>query len=151
MQSFQTAKNLLSILMYVGWAFVELIVIAGFVAMSERNVLLTFIGAGLLSVFGFLIIGIAQMGLAQIAAVENTGQMLEIMRKEAQIGYIERRACKTGTTPNSSNDTSDKIDGEVIRTYQGYLITTAPDGVEVEGEPFPDIFAAEKRISLNPK
>jgi hypothetical protein len=149
MQSFQTAKNLLSILMYVGWAFVALSVIAGFVAMSETNVLLAFIGAGLLSVVGFLIIGIAQMGLAQIATAENTGQMLEIMRKEAQIGYLKRRANKTSTTPNSSNDTSDKI--EVIRTYQGYLITTAPDGVEVEGEPFPDIFAAEKWISLNPK
>jgi hypothetical protein len=86
MQSFQTAKNLLSILMYVGWAFVMLCVIAGFVAMSgETNVLLALIGAGLLSVVGFLIIGIAQMGLAQIATAENTGQMLDIMRKKDQL------------------------------------------------------------------
>ena len=85
MQSFQTAKNLLSILMYVGWAFVALCVIAGFVAMSETNVLLALIGAGLLSVVGFLIVGIAQMGLAQIATAENTGQMLDIMRKKDQL------------------------------------------------------------------
>ena len=85
MQSFQTAKNLLSILMYVGWAFVALCVIAGFVAMGETNVLLALIGAGLLSVVGFLIIGIAQMGLAQIATAENTGQMLDIMRKKDQL------------------------------------------------------------------
>jgi hypothetical protein len=53
--------------------------------MSETNVLLALIGAGLLSVVGFLIVGIAQMGLAQIATAENTGQMLDIMRKKDQL------------------------------------------------------------------
>jgi hypothetical protein len=100
MQSFQTAKSLLYILMYVGWAFVALCVIAGFVAMSETDVLLAFIGAGLLSVVGFLIIGIAQMGLAQIATAENTGQMLEIMRKNAQLASQESPASVKAETTN---------------------------------------------------
>jgi hypothetical protein len=100
MQSFQTAKNLLSILMYVGWAFVALCIVAGFVAMNETNVIFAFIGAGLLSVVGFLIIGIAQMGLAQIATAENTGQMLEIMRKKAQLAFQDSPASVKAETIN---------------------------------------------------
>jgi uncharacterized oligopeptide transporter (OPT) family protein len=100
MQSFQTAKNLLSILMYVGWAFVALCAIAGFLAMSETNALIALVGASLLSIVGFLIIGIAQMGLAQIATAENTGQMLEIMRKKSQLASQESPAPVNAETVN---------------------------------------------------
>jgi hypothetical protein len=45
--------------MYVGWAFVALCAIAGFLAMSETHALIALVGASLLSIVGFLIIGIA--------------------------------------------------------------------------------------------
>jgi hypothetical protein len=83
-----------------GWAFVALCIVAGFVAMNETNVIFAFIGAGLLSVVGFLIIGIAQMGLAQIATAENTGQMLEIMRKKAQLAFQDSPASVKAETIN---------------------------------------------------
>jgi hypothetical protein len=84
MQNFQIAKTLLSIVMLGGWVFIALCIVTGFFAINEIGVIFAIIGAGLLSVFGFLIIGIAQMGMVQIATAENTFQMLEIMRKKGQ-------------------------------------------------------------------
>jgi hypothetical protein len=151
MQSFQTAKNLLTILMYVGWAFVALCVIAGFVAMNETNVLLALIGAGLLSVVGFLIIGIAQMGLAQIATAENTGQMLEIMRKQSSVTRQEMPVNEPDTTPIPSTNVSPKDYGAANKTYLGYLITKTESGVNVEGYDFASAAAAVIWIKKNPK
>ena len=157
MQRFQTAKTLLTILMYVGWFFVALCAVAGIlcavagiIAMDQVG-LMAIIGAGLLSIFGFLVIATAQMGLAQIAIAENTGMMLEIMRGqnplEPQAGY----ANKTKTTPNPVNVVGEKSVGETIKTYKGYKIKKAQDGVEVDGEQFQNLLFAEKWINQNPK
>jgi len=93
----------------------------------------------------------AQMGLAQIATAENTGQMLEIMRSQGKLQSKETSANKTSTTPKSVSVVGPKDVGAAIKTYKGYLIRKAQDGVEVDGEQFQNLFDAEKWINRNPK
>jgi len=153
MQSFQTAKNLLLILIYIGWASVALCAIGAISAINQTDLpaIYIIVGAASLSVVGFLIVGIAQMGLTQISTAENTGQMLDIMRRQGEIASLETPVRKTSTTPKTGKTVGPKNVGSAIKTYKGYLITKAEEGVEVEGETFPNLFAAEKWINQNPK
>lgn len=148
MQSFQTAKNFLYALMYAGWAFVALCVIAGFVAMNETNVIFELIGGG---VVGFLIIAVAQMGLAQITTAENTGQILEIMRAHSNSKLPDVRTSSVSKEINKSSGLLEKQVGTIVKTFRGYEITKASTGCTVDGFEFPHVLAAEKWISENPK
>lgn len=150
MQTFQTAKTLLTVLMYIGWAFVALCGVAGLIAI-DRVGPMAIIGAGLFSIFGFLVIGVAQMGLAQIATAENTGKMLEIMRGQSPLGPQATPASKTSTTANPVKAIGERRIGELLTTYKGYEIKRAQDGVEVDGEKFQNLLVAEKWINQKTK
>jgi len=152
MQTYQTAKTMLAVLMYAGWAVVALCIIGGFIAMNETNTnaFVVIIGVCIASVSGFLIIAIGQMGLAQIATAENSGEMLQIMRGQVQSASPAMKTTSTSAAA-SLNRQFIKGVGSVIKTFKGYEIVKAEDGVEVDGEAFPNLFAAEKWIKDNPK
>jgi hypothetical protein len=98
MQSFKTAKFVLALLMVIGWSIITIsIVFFSFAAVgifsNDSNIaLMPMLGASLASaVFGLVNVAIAQMGLAQIATAENTGQILLQLQSQQQerFGGIE--------------------------------------------------------------
>jgi hypothetical protein len=151
MQNFYIAKRTLGILVVIGWIVIALAALVGASSLRESNLLASFLVFGPMAMSGLILIVGSQMGLAQIATAENTREMLQIMRKRAQLAPQETPATKTGTGPNSFNAVKENGVGSAIKTYKGYLIMKTQDGVEVDGEPFPNLSAAEKWINQNPK
>jgi len=158
MQKFEIAKKMLGVLIVIGWGVVALAIfalVASITTDSQQAVRIGFTGAllgsGALAMFGLVIIAVAQMGLAQIATAENTGEMLEIMRKQDQSGSQEKQTARPGTKPISPNIIKSNDVGASIKTYKGYRIVKAQDGVEVDGQAFENLFAAEKWINHNPR
>ena len=156
MQNFQTAKNLLSTLIYVGWAFVALCIVAGFVAMDETNVIFAIIGAGLLSIFGFLIVATAQLGLAQIATAENTRRMVVLLEATKGAGTKARNGNDKELTERSPDTIGSKEkfpskrrDGDVVQVYKTSEIVKSGEGVSVDGKQFQTAFDA--KVWLNKK
>jgi len=152
MQTYQIAKTMLAVLMYAGWAVVALCIIGGFIVMYETNTNAfgVIIGVCIASVSGLLIVAIGQMGLAQIATAENTGEMLQIMRGQVQSTSPAMKPTSTSTGASLDRQFVKGV-GSVIKAYKGYEIVKTEDGVDVEGEAFPNLFAAEKWINDNPK
>lgn len=158
MQKFEIAKKMLGVLIFIGWGVVALAIfalVASITTDSQQAVRIGFTGAllgsGALAMFGLVIIAVAQMGLAQIATAENTGEMLEIMRKQDQSGSQEKQTARPGTKPIFPDYIYNNDVGAAIKTYKGYLIVKAQDGVEVDGQAFDNLFAAEKWINHNPR
>ncbi|MDT8329104.1 MAG: hypothetical protein RQ750_17335, partial [Roseovarius sp.] len=153
MQSFHTAKNVLYILMYVGWTFVTLCALGGLIAIfqSDTSPLLVIVGAFIASVLGFLIVAIAQMGLSQIATAESTGAMLQIMRENGEREVAEQKPSVASPKRNVSNSALSPEVGSVLKTYKGYEIVRTQTGVFVDGREFFNVFAAEDWINKNPK
>jgi hypothetical protein len=155
MGKFEIARRVLGALAVIGWGVIALSALALtvylFDAPNETSVLIVVIAAGLIAVFGFIIIAVAQMGLAQIATAENTEGMLKIMK--AQLGTPETQVANTKTRPSSAPapNSGKTAVGSIIRTYKNYEIIKIGSGFSIEGKEFSDIFAAQKWIERNPK
>ena len=155
MGKFEVARSVLRALAMIGWGVIALsaLTLAAYLFNSPdgTSFLIAVIAAGLIAVFGFIIIAVAQMGLAQIATAENTGEMLKIMK--AQLGTPETQVANTKTRPSSAPapNSGKTAVGSVIRTYKNYEIIKIGSGFSIEGKEFSDIFAAQKWIERNPK
>ncbi|WP_085307940.1 hypothetical protein [Planktotalea arctica] len=155
MQNFDIAKRMLVVLVIVGWVVVALAVL-GFLSSlfgsaketAEIGFAIALLASGALALFGLVIIAIAQMGLTQIATAENTGEMLRIMRKQTQ--SVSTATAPVMSAPSSGLKKTKEV-GSAIKTYKGYLITKAKNGVEVSGNEFSNVLAAEKWVNQNPK
>lgn len=155
MGDFEIARRVLGALAAIGWGVIAIsifvLIIYYFSSPNEFSVIITFIACGLIAVFGFIIIAVAQMGLVQIVTAENTREMLQIM--QAQQGSAEKEVITSKIMLDTNPDSNSKVKsvGSLFTTYKNYEITRTVDGVSVEGQLFPDVFAAEKWIRHNSK
>lgn len=135
---FTTARAILTILEYVGWAAVAISMIAGFITAEQLGLLPGILGGLIASVFGFLIVGIAQMGRAQIVTAEATQEMAAAMRKDPA-------PVKMDPTPRPK-----AVKGSVgmVKVFKDVAIYRTSDGsITAGGTTFDGVLAAEKAIS----
>ncbi len=79
MQRFTTAKFMLGLFIFFGWLVVVAAVIIFPLPIWQTPIWTRVAAFVATCLYGFMIVGIGQMGLAQIATAENTGRMVELL------------------------------------------------------------------------
>lgn len=153
MSSFQTSKSVFQFLTIVSWGIVLLGVLAVLREMVDGRNWYSVVAVTPIAMTGILTVVAAQMGLAQIATAENTAALVELMRRDnaqsGMAGHVKGQpsAAPIATAVRHSQASLGRKVGEKIKTYQGFEIIKAHDGVTVEGRPFENVLQAERWIS----
>lgn len=148
MTSFRTARAMLGLLSALGWITVAAGVAYAVLQLNEP----TGFGAfGILPVIylvltGLFLVAAAQVSLALVVTAENTGRMLELMlAKEAAQDAARRREGEAPAAGRSDVPAVPRV-GNRVATYRGHAIRSTENGGAVNGEPFDDLWEAERHI-----
>lgn len=137
MRNFQFARALLGLVQIAGWVSIAAGVFVFGSAFGVIDGVPMMAVGGVLAGLGFLLIALAQMSLAVIVTAENTGAMLEEMRRAAP--------ARAAAPPSARSAVAQEV-GETIKTYRGKRIVRASEGVTVGERKFRSVLDAEKFI-----